>query len=441
VASGQWLADGRREMGLTPHFSLICLTTRRKVAPLYRPGAFAVALIVLIAFALPHTAFANDDWNQASRQLTQKIVAVTGPGAIAVTIENRSSLGKKDFDSISGAFRAQLEALGIRAVSLDQSAASVQISLSENPRFYVWVAEIRQGNAEPVIAIVSFAHGDEVGVVHDALPMSLRKILLWAQEERILDVAVLDEDSSPQHIAVLDAEKVAIYRQKNGKWQTEQSLAITHARPWPRDLRGRIAMAKDHLFDVYLPGVFCRTTTGGPPALSCHETDDPWPLAGTAGVQSLAGFYAASRNFFTGALTPGVGKLTNVGKFYSAAALPRANYVLWLFAGTDGQTHLVDGVTDQSAKLNWGSDLVSVRTGCGIGWQVLASARDAEGEDSLRAFEIVDRDPVPVSGALEFSGEITALWADVKNDSAIAIVHEVERGEYEAFRVAVACSE
>jgi hypothetical protein len=421
VASEKWSVIGRWEWRLAPPFSFVCV-------------------IVLIVCTLPRTAV-TEDWSPASRQLAQKIVAVTGPGAVAITVENRSRVAKKDFDAISGSLHVELEALGVRAVSADQAAASVRVSLSENPRFYVWVAEVRQGNAEPAVAIVSMPRGDEVGIVHDALPMSLRKIPLWAQEGRILDVAVLDEDSVPQHIAVLDAEKVAIYRQKNGKWQTEQSLAIAQARPWPRDLRGRIAIAKDHLFDVYLPGVFCRTTSGVPLALNCRETDDPWPLAGTVGVQPLGGFYAASRNFFTGALAPGVGKLTNVGKFYSAAALPRANYVLWLFAGTDGQVHFVDGVTDQAAKPNWGSDLVSVRTGCGSGWQVLASVRDTSGEDSLRAFEIADRDPMPVSGALQFSSEITALWADVKSDSAIAIVHEVERGEYEAFRVVVACGE
>jgi len=420
VASAKWSVDSRWERRLMPPFSFVCV-------------------IILIAGALPCTAVA-DDWRPASQQLAQKIVAVTGPGAVAITVENRSSIAKKEFDAINGALHVELEALGVRAVSADQAAASVHVSLSENPQFYVWVAEIRQGNAEPAVAIVSMARGDEVGVVHNTLPMSLRKIPLWAQEGRILDVAVLDEDSIPQHIAVLDGEKVAIYRQKNGKWQTEQSLAITHVRPWPRDLRGRIVMAKDHLFDVYLPGIFCQTTTGIPLSLNCRETDDPWPLAWVAGVQPLDGFYAASRNFFTGALAPGVGKLTNVGKFYSAAALPRTNYVLWLFAGTDGQVHFVDGVTDQAAKLNWGSELVSVRTGCGAGWQVLAAAQEVSG-DSLRAFEIADRDPVPVSVALDFSGEITALWSDVKNDSAIAIVHELERGEYEAFRVAVACGE
>ena len=36
------------------------------------------------------------------------------------------------------------------------------------------------------------------------------------------------------------------------------------------------------------------------------ELDDPWPLTPDDG--SVRAFYAASRNFFTGALSPGIGK-------------------------------------------------------------------------------------------------------------------------------------
>jgi hypothetical protein len=48
---------------------------------------------------------------------------------------------------------------------------------------------------------------------------------------------------------------------------------------------------------------------------------------------------------------------------------------------------------------------------------------------------------VPVSTALDFSGEITALWAEAKGDSAIAVLRNRETGDYEALRVAVACSQ
>jgi hypothetical protein len=412
----------------------------------------AILVFLLCCGVLANAAAAS--WNEPTEQLARKIVAITGPGAVGVTVENRSSLSKKDFDAIRSILRVNLEALGARPAQPDQSAASAVVWLSENPRFYVWVAEIHQGAAESTVVIVTVPRADEADLAHDSMPMSLRKIPLWAQEGRILDVLVLQEDNTPRQIAVLDGERVAIYRSINSKWQQEQSLSIMHVRPWPRDLRGRMLAARDHLLEVYLPGVFCRSTTTLPLALTCHESDDPWPLVapppvtfssfgGAPAVPALGAFFSTSRNFFTGALAPGVGRLTAVGKFYSAAPLLRDKYVLWLFAGTDGQVHLVDGVTDQVAKLEWGSDVASVKTACGSGWLVLATGEKMadRSPDSVRAYEIADRDPVPVSAGLDLSGEITALWTEAKGESAVAVVRNRETGDYEAFRLAVACSQ
>jgi hypothetical protein len=155
----------------------------------------------------------------------------------------------------------------------------------------------------------------------------------------------------------------------------------------------------------------------------------------------MGAFFASTRNFFTGALTPGVGKITTVSKFYSAAWLPREKYVLWLFASTDGRVHLIDGMNDQVVKIGWGSDVASVKTSCGAGWQVLATAAAEGSEDSVRAYEFSDRDPVAVSAAVEFTGAVTALWTEARGDTAIAVVRNRETGSYEAFRLAVACSQ
>jgi hypothetical protein len=284
--------------------------------------------------------------------------------------------------------------------------------------------------------------------------------MLWSQIDPILDVSILEENGAPSRIAVLSAENISLYRLQGGKWQAEQILPISHARPWPLDLRGRLAPAKDHLLDAYLPGVICRTAAAGSLAMSCRESDDPWPMvpaamvgnatvfpsAGSssgpsASISQVAAFFAPTRNFFTGVLTPAVGKFSTVPKFYSAAFVPRDRYTLWLFAATDGKVHMVDGMSDQASRLEWGSDIASVRTACGAGWQVLAAGlRDQPGE-AVRAYEFPDRDPVAVSSAIDFPGEISALWTESKGDSAIAIVNNREMGSYEAYRLAVACGQ
>jgi len=194
--------------------------------------------------------------------------------------------------------------------------------------------------------------------------------------------------------------------------------------------------------------------------ITCHGSDDPWPIvSGTMNLNSpvfpsagsstttsvavpaLAGFFAPTRNYFTGVLSPAVGKFITVAKFYTAAFVPREKYTLWLFASGDGKVHLVDGMNDQRSSFEWGSDIAAVKTGCGAGSQVLATASGDQAQDSIRAFEFPDRDPVAVSGAVEFPGPVSALWTEARGDSAIAIARNRDTGSYEAFRLSLACGQ
>ena len=226
------------------------------------------------------------------------------------------------------------------------------------------------GGGELSVVMVSTPRVDAPAFVRETPVVTLRRTPIWTQEEPILDLAVLEEASGPSHIVVLDPETIAFYRWIDGRWQPQQSLPITHSRPWPRDMRGRLIPRQDHLFDIYLPGMFCQSASSPSLSLVCHASDDPWPLSQQF---PLGGFYATTRNFFTGVLSPGLGKQTSTAKFYSAAPLPRPTYTLWIFAGVDGGIRLLDGITEQTARLNWGSDLASIKTTCGSGWQVLAT--------------------------------------------------------------------
>ena len=427
--------------------------------PLCSASSLAAGVQILSLILALTVGVEAADWNAPEQQLAGKVVAVTGPGPVALTVENRSSLRNRDADTITNGLRAALEAAGLRFVKPEQAAATVAISLSENVSSYVWVAEIRQGASDAAVVMVSTPRPEGLAVSRDSAPLSLRKTSLWAQAERILDVAVLEENSTPTQIAVLDADNVTIYRLEGAKWQAQQALALTHVRPWPRDLRGRLVPDKDHLLDVYLPGVFCRAASGAPLALACHESDDPWPLVvgslvggganfpsfGTVSgspptILPMKGFFAPARNFFTGALTPGIGKFATVSKYYSAAFVPREKYVLWLFSSLDGQVHMVDGISDVPARPKWNSELASVRTPCGGGWQVLAASSNEQAGESVRAYEFPDRDPVAVSASVDLGGEVTALWTEAKGDSAIAVVRNQDTGNYEAFRLAIACN-
>jgi hypothetical protein len=399
----------------------------------YLTRSWILGLVLLLASCCANAQTAN--WREPAQQLAGKISAVVGPGAVSLEFANHSSLSRSQEEDIHRVLLQELSVLGLRSVSADAAAATVHVSLSENLRDYVWVANILQGKNEPAVVMVSFPRDSPSSATHPASAVTLHKTLLWSQPDRILDAALAG--GNPQNLLVLDANGVSIYQMQGGHWQVIQALPIAHERPWPRDLRGRLVLRKDHLFDAYLPGVFCKSVTGASLAMSCRASDDPWPLG--SGESNQYAFFAPTRNFFTGALTPGVGKQTSAPAFFSAAPLPRDRYTLWLFAATDGSLHLLDGFTDQSAQTDWGSDIATVHSSCGSGWQVLTTAKNSTGNDTIRIFEMPDREPSLIGQPSEFHGNITALWTQSDGNSAVAVLHNSTNGAYEAYQITLAC--
>ncbi len=397
-----------------------------------------VSAILLFGLATPAFLMAGtDNLTSLEQQLAAKIAGVTGPGAVSVEVVNLSSFSGNEVDQIRQGLLTQMEALGLHAVASEQAAASIKISLSQDPNSYVWVAEIRQGTNEQSVTMVSMPRSGGSGVARQTSAIALRKAPIWSSEDRILDLITIK--GTPAHMATLYPEQVTLYSFRDGRWQPEESLAVKHDNFWPRDLRGRLVPRKDHLFDAYLPGVFCQSTAVAPLALNCRKSDDPWPI-GTEQF-SLSAFFAPSRNFFTGALSPGVGQQRSTAAFYSAAPVQRDNYTLWLFTGLDGQVHLLDGVTDLAAKLGWGSDIASVWSACGTGRQILATGTTSDGHDTVQAFELPDREPVAVGSPVEFSGGVTGLWTEADGSGAVAVSQDGQTGRYEAFRLSIACGQ
>jgi hypothetical protein len=392
-----------------------------------------LAVLLLLSSFLGGSTFTD-----AAGQLARKIAAVTGPGAIALQFKNRSSLDDKTVADVRAALESALRVEGVSTVAAEQAMGTVTVTLSESMREYVWSAEITVGSDERRIALVSLARPRIGPATSASMPVALRKTLLYAQEQPILDAATI-EMSSGARLVILDSRQVAAYHQLGGRWEPEVTIPIAHTRPFPRDLRGRIFLRHDHLFDVYLPGTFCRSSATVPLTLACNDSDDPWPL--TAEDTSARAFFTPFRNFFTGALSPPIGKVASVPAFYTTAAIPRSNYTLWVFAGVDGSVYTADGIATQVVRgAKWGSDLAALRSACGTGTQVLVSEAGDPEHDQLRAFEIPDREPVLVSAGLEFDGRITALWADASNTGALAIVRRGDTGLYEAYRISISCS-
>ena len=419
---------------------LIIRASRSHIPGMLSPlSSRLVRLIAFVLAVLSSVPAPCQKWASPEEQLAEKIVSVTGPKTLVLEVINRSSLPAARTDEIRRNLLTQLAVLGARFVPAEQAVAEVRVSLSEDLQSYVWIAEIRQAGNVSSLVMVSLPRTVPLAVEPQPAAMVLHKAALWSQPEQILDVAVV-LDSNPVRMLVLDAMRVTSYRLQDNRWQTEQAQPVEHTRPWPRDLHGRLVLSnsKDHLFDVYLPGVHCRSSAGPPPAMTCQDSDDPWPAG--PDLFRLNASFTPSRNYFSGAIAPAVGKLTTTPAFYSAAAFPRDSNPWWLLATVNGQVHLLDGVTDQVVdKLAWGSDVASIRSGCGSGWQVLATGGGPGRTDSIRAFETAGRDPVAASAPLEVRGIVTALWTESRSGGAVAVVHNLETGRYEAFRLTLTC--
>ena len=203
---------------------------------------------------------------------------VTGPGAVSFTLQNQSSLTTKDVDEITRGLRSQLDAAGIRFVAPDQAAASVTITLSENLQNLIWVAEVHQGTNEPAVILLNVPRTNSANTLHEPLPLIIRKdpALVARESNPSMSRPLKDVGAVPS--AGLSPEQIALFRFQEGRWKLDQAMPITHARTWPRDLRGHLIPRVDHLFDAYLPGVFCQSSKAAPLSLACRESDDPWPL-------------------------------------------------------------------------------------------------------------------------------------------------------------------
>lgn len=412
-----------------------------------------VRFLLLLPILLLGVSASGQNWAGAEEQLAAKIVAVTGTRTMTVETSNRTSsggsgVGAPTADDFRRGLLTQLAARGVRLVSVEQASARVRVSLSENLQNCVWVAEIQLAGPVPdkstnetatetSVVMVSIPLPEMRSAEPEAAAMVLHKTLLWSQPERILDVEALE--GSPARMLILDSGSVVLYRLQDGRWQAEQTLSITHSRPWPRDLRGRLVLRKDHLFDAYLPGVLCRSTTASPLAMTCTDSEEAWPIGAT--LFNLGASFVSGRNYFSGAILQNSGQQMATVPFYSAAAVPRGESPSWILTAVDGQVHLLNGTTDQvMGKFGWGSDIASVRSSCGSGWQVLATG-DGDGQnDTVRAFEMSGSTPVVASAVLDVNGSITALWTEPGEASAVAVAHNSITGRYEAFRISVSCN-
>ncbi len=387
---------------------------------------------VLLAVLLLSVPFARgaDDLNGAILPLARKTAALAGRGeTIAVTYRNVSSLAPVEWNGVRTAFESALRESGSRAG--ETGAVEARLTVSESPSQYLLVEEVRKGD-ERQIWIASWDRAAPAANKPMGVSLDLKQV--WRQPEQILDIAFV-----PAGMLTLSPRKLTLYARNGETWAASQSMPISNAKPWPRDLRGRLRAAGT-TFQVFLPGLACNGNTDGSLSLDCRASEAPWVLESGAHGLLLATF-ASGRNYFDGRVVTQTGARKTVPPFYSAASVESQGRTLWIMAQTDGHAQIADASLDPVGVIaEWGSDIVGIEARCGGAAQVLATRPGDRGEpDALQSFIIADHAAAPVTAAALLPGPITALWPSAPG-AALAVARDALSGEFIAYVATVSCA-
>ena len=393
------------------------------------------SIVAALLLCLPAT-LAAQGWNQPVRAFIEQVMTRSGrASAVTLDFTNHSSLDVAQADAVRQVLVAELRATGARLVEPAQAIAEIKVTLSENARGYLWIADIRQGRQQELVMYSSSRPG-VMPQVQGRAAMVLRDRVLYGQSEPILDFVLLDDDE----LMVLDPLNLSLYGLEQGAWVLRQSRALPSSRFTPRDLRGRLMPRGGTAFEAFLPGMKCTGAASRAVTFRCDPTDDPWPLSAKvqAGVDA---FYNGSRNFFSGTLITGPRETLNLPPFYSAALLGESDHPTGVFAGVDGRARVFTDDEQPSLTISdWGSGIAGVRSGCGAKWQVVVtSSRDWTQPDALQAFEIAETGAIPVSAPLSLEGPVVALWVSTEADAVKTIIRNLKTGKHEAHLITVDC--
>lgn len=388
-------------------------------------------------------------WEQPAAALAAQIADLLGPGQARLAIRDQSSVPVDEIPAIRKLLEQDLKTHGVTA-SGAESANVIRVTLSENARERLWVAEVIQGS-ETRVAMVRLDAGAPSAAVQAKSGLVLRKDVVIQSETQL--VAALEYSG---WLVTVEPDKIVLHGKSSDNWREQRRLGIAHKRPLTRDPRGMILPNHDqgeNGFEVLVAALHCGgiygiNDPGGQWPASCNDSDDPWPIAqipatagaadATQGSTSIKAFYNAARNYFTGVVTPSVG--VDLPPFYSAVALPRPAGAALLIGGIDGKVQIAENgaLKPVSGTRDWGSDFAVLHSGCGAGDQVIASGSGEAVSDSLRAYELPALEAVAASAPLAMDGTVTALWAAPDGKSVMAVVRHAD-GEYEVDRVTALC--
>ena len=423
--------------------------------------ACIIAMVIgsLTGFAVQAQSTAPSPWQQPAATLAEQVAALLGPGQAQLTIRNLSTIPTEQIPALRRLLSQELKVHGV-LTSGAESANIVRVTLSENARERLLVAEVVEGD-ESRVTMVRLDPG-KAPQPQSAGGLTLRKHAIFTTSDQVL--AALE---TPNGLVLIEPEEIVFLAKTSDGWREQKRVGIGQTRPITRDPRAMIYLSADAGgFEAFTAGEVCTGSFqhASPPAdwsVHCRESDDPWTIVqppvmqtGTEaqaatqmniGVTPIKAFYNAARNYFTGVINGSSG--VDLPPFYVATQLVRSAATMPLLAGgIDGKIQTLENgkLRTVTGTRDWGSDFAVLHAGCGTGMQVVASGSGAATSDSLRAYELPAQEAIPASAALAMGGTVTASWTEPEGKSVMAVVRMQapvgQAEQYEVDRVTASCN-
>jgi hypothetical protein len=385
---------------------------------------------------------------------------------IGIRTRNMASLDPERISHLNQAIGRELQSRGHKVAQGDSSGPLLTVTFSQSATSLLVIGELVENGQSHFLA-ESLA----LSTVPSASPASqkpaLLKELIWKQESPIVDLKLLGSvGEKPEHLAVLSPNALFLYEKKESEWALLKTFPIPRSTPRSRDPRGQLFQSRENGASrllVALPRLNCRIDLSG--AISSTNADctsnekeelvslamltaGPYPFANAAKWDS-------SGNAFTGELYAENGIRLKIQPFYSASFLglkPEESDSLLISAGVDGRSRLFD----KNLKLlenfvSWGSELTAMLSDCDANWSVLATGKaDWTDTDRITAFQFEEPAALLLDSSVDLPGPVLSVGPEQipsegdftggLRNGALAIVRNLKTGEYEAYRISMACS-
>jgi hypothetical protein len=394
-----------------------------------------MGLSVLVAMRC--SAVTQSPWEKPAAALVEQIAAILGPGQARLSIRNLSRIPNEDLPAIRKLLEQDLKAHGV-VVAEDESANLIRVTLSENTRARLWVAEVVEGSVTQVALVRLAPEGEQPAQTAGGLKLRAETIL--TSREPVL--AALETANG---LVVLEPEQILFETRGPAGWHEQSRASIGQKRPLPRDPKGILMPDGGAGFEAWLAGTQCKGSFEPAPSpgqwtVSCYASDDPWPLPQFENATPVKAFFNGARNYFTGVVTPNDG--ADPPHFYAAGWIARAGGGAAMVIGSiDGKVLMIENgaLKPIAGTRDWGSDFAVIHSGCGTGTQIIASSSGEAAADSLRAYEFPALEAIPVSAPLELLGTIMVLWPAPDGKTVLAAVRGAAN-QYEVDRVSALCN-